>query len=82
VNFVLTSSGGEVFYRLTSANVGKKLAVILDGRVRASATIREPIRDQVRVNGFSERETKSLAFVLRTGSLPVRLEVVSLQALE
>lgn len=80
VNFVLTSSGGEVFYRLTSANVGKNLAVILDGRVRASAKIREPIRDQVRVNGFSEAESQNLALVLKTGSLPVRLEVVSQQA--
>jgi len=82
VNFVLTSSGGEVFYRLTSTNVGKNLAVILDGRVRASAKIREPIRDQVRVNGFSELEMQNLALVLKTGSLPVRLEVVSQQALK
>ncbi|MGA2639840.1 MAG: hypothetical protein ABSG21_02920 [Spirochaetia bacterium] len=82
VNFVLTTEGGEVFYRLTSANVGKHLAVILDGRVRASAMIREPIRNEVRVAGFSEPETRNLALVLKTGSLPVRLEVVSQQALK
>jgi preprotein translocase subunit SecD len=81
VNFVLTSSGGEVSYRLTSINVGKNLAVILDGRVRGSAKIQEPIRDQVRVAGFSGQEAQNLALVLKTGSLPVRLEIVSLQAL-
>ena len=40
------------------------------------------IRDQVSVRGFSEREARSLALVLKTGSLPVRLEVVSQQLLK
>jgi preprotein translocase subunit SecD len=44
--------------------------------------IREPIRNEVRVAGFSEPETRNLALVLKTGSLPVRLEVVSQQALK
>ena len=82
VNFTLTPAGGEVFYRLTSANIGRLLAVVLDNRVRASAKIEEPIRDQVSVSGFSEREARSLALALKTGSLPVRLEVVSQQVLK
>jgi preprotein translocase subunit SecD len=82
VNFTLTPSGGEAFYRLTSANVGRRLAVILDNRVKASATIQEPIRDQVSVKGFSAQEARNLALVLKTGSLPVRLEVISQQVLK
>jgi len=73
VNFILTSAGGETFYKLTSANVGKRLAVAL-------ATIQEPIRDQVRVNGFTVAEATDLALTLRTGSLPVPLEITSQQA--
>jgi preprotein translocase subunit SecD len=81
VNFILTSAGGETFYKLTSANVQKRLAVSLDNKVKAQATIQEPIRDQVRVNGFTVSEATDLALTLRTGSLPVPLEITSQQAI-
>jgi preprotein translocase subunit SecD len=81
VNFILTSQGGEIFYKLTSANVSKVLAVALDNKVKAQATISEAIRDQVRVTGFKEEEARDLALVLRTGSLPVPLEIISQQAI-
>lgn len=81
VNFILTSQGGEIFYKLTSANVNKVLAVALDNKVKAQATISEAIRDQVRVTGFKEEEARDLALVLRTGSLPVPLEIISQQAI-
>jgi preprotein translocase subunit SecD len=81
VNFILSPSGGEQFYKLTSANVGKVLAVALDNKVKAQATINEPIRDQVRVTGFKEDEARDLALVLRTGALPVPLVIISQQAI-
>ena len=81
VNFVLSSAGGETFYKLTSANVGKRLAVALDDKVKAQAVIQEPIRDQVMVNGFTVNEATDLALTLRTGSLPVPLEITSQQAI-
>lgn len=81
VNFILTAQGGETFYKLTSANVSKVLAVALDNKVKAQATISEAIRDQVRVTGFKEEEARDLALVLRTGSLPVPLEIISQQAI-
>ncbi len=81
VNFILTAQGGEIFYKLTSANVDKVLAVALDNKVKAQATISEAIRDQVRVTGFREDEARDLALVLRTGSLPVPLEIISQQAI-
>ncbi|NCC66556.1 MAG: protein translocase subunit SecD, partial [Spirochaetia bacterium] len=39
VNFQLSSVGGDIFYKLTSTNVGKTLAVVMDGKVKAMATI-------------------------------------------
>ncbi|MGA2974266.1 MAG: protein translocase subunit SecD [Spirochaetia bacterium] len=81
VNFVLTAAGGETFYKLTSANVGKRLAVALDNKVKAQATIQSAIRDQVAVNGFSANEASDLALTLRTGSLPVDLSITSQQAI-
>ncbi len=57
------------------------LAVALDNKVKAQATIQEPIRDQVRVSGFKLDEANDLALTLRTGSLPVPLEITSQQAI-
>ena len=79
VVFNLSPAGGETFYKLTSANVGKQLAVALDNKVKAQATIQEPIRDQVSVRGFKIEEATDLALTLRTGALPVPLEIISQQ---
>jgi len=80
VNFFLTNEGGEIFYKLTSENVEKTLAVVLGDKVKAQARIAEPIRESVRVTGFTKEEASDLALVLRTGALPVPLEVVNSQA--
>jgi preprotein translocase subunit SecD len=80
VIFVLTGEGGEIFYKLTSDNVEKTLAVVLGDKVKAQARIAEPIRESVRVTGFDAEEAGDLALVLRTGALPVPLEVVNFQA--
>jgi preprotein translocase subunit SecD len=81
VNFVLTAAGGDTFWKLTSANVGKRLAVALDDKVKAQATIQTAIRSQVAVNGFALNEANDLALTLRTGSLPVPLDITSQQAI-
>ncbi|MBN1834860.1 MAG: protein translocase subunit SecD [Spirochaetales bacterium] len=80
VNFFLTGEGGDLFYKLTSENVGKSMAVVLGDKVKAQARIAEPIRDAVRVTGFDAEEANDLALVLRTGALPVPLEVINQQA--
>ena len=79
-NFQLDKDGGEIFYKMTSANVGKTMAVVLDDKVKAGARISEPIRDSVRMTGFSAEEATNLALVLRTAALPVELSPVNTQA--
>jgi preprotein translocase subunit SecD len=81
VNFFLTSEGGDIFYKFTSDNVNRTLAVVLGDKVKAQARIAEPIRDAVRVTGFEREEADDLALVLRTGALPVPLEVINQQAI-
>jgi preprotein translocase subunit SecD len=80
VLFNLDGTGGEIFYNLTSENKGKVLAVVLDDRVKAQATIQDAIRDRVQVTGFSTDEATDLALVLKTGALPVPLEIISQEA--
>ncbi len=80
-NFVLDKSGGELFYALTSANVGKSLAVLLDDRVKSYARIQEPIRESVRITGFNADEAQNLATLLRSAALPISLSVENQQAI-
>jgi preprotein translocase subunit SecD len=81
VTFMLDSEGGEIFYRLTSANVGRPLAIVLDGRVKSQATIQTAIRDAVRLTGFGQEEANNIALTLRTAALPVELEVANQQSI-
>jgi preprotein translocase subunit SecD len=80
VNFFLTGEGGEIFYKLTSNNINRTLAVVLGDKVKAQARISTEIRDAVQVTGFDRDEADDLALVLRTGALPVPLEVINQQS--
>ena len=81
VTFMLDSEGGEIFYRLTSANVGRLMAIILEDRVKSQATIRTAIRDAVSLEGFGAEEANNIALTLRTAALPVELDVVNQQSI-
>ncbi len=80
VNFQLDSLGGDIFYKLTSTHVGDTMAVVMDGKVKAMATINEGIRSSVQISGFDAEEAADLAIVLRTAALPIELVVSSQQA--
>jgi preprotein translocase subunit SecD len=80
VNFQLDSSGGELFYKLTSTNTNKRLAVVMDKKIKAQATISEAIRNSVRMSGFSADQAADLAIVLKTAALPISLDVANQQA--
>ena len=59
------------FERFTEANIGNRLAVVLDNQIRSVATIQSKISDQGRItNVGTEQEASDLALVLRSGSLP------------
>ena len=79
INFTLDREGGEIFFQLTSANVNKTLAIVLDDKVKAGATISEPIRESVQMRGFDRQDATDLSIVLRTAVLPVELLVISQQ---
>jgi preprotein translocase subunit SecD len=77
VIFTLDTEGGDLFFRLTSANQNKILTVVMDDKIKTAARINEPIRSQVRITGFDQTEANALALVLRTAAMPVDLEVKS-----
>jgi preprotein translocase subunit SecD len=79
INFQLDSEGGEIFFQLTSANREKTLAIVLEDRVKAGARINDAIRENVQMSGFNRDEAEDLSVVLRTGAMPVNLQVISQQ---
>lgn len=81
VVFNLDKEGGDIFYALTSANVDKTMAVVLDDRVRSGARISGPIQANVKITGFDAEEASNLALILRSAALPVELVVESQQAI-
>jgi SecD/SecF fusion protein len=79
VNFTLTKEGGRRFARLTGANIGKPLAITLDGRVESAPTIQSKIRDQgvITMGGATSfDEAVDLAIVLRAGALPAPVKII------
>ena len=81
INFRLDREGGDIFFKLTSENTKKTLAIVLDDKVKAMATISEPIRESVQMSGFDRQEANDLALVLRTAAMPVDLVVDNQQAI-
>lgn len=78
VNIAFDTQGGAKFAKLTRENVGKPFAIILDGKVLSAPNINEPILGgQAQIAGsFTPETANSLAIALRSGALPVPLEVV------
>jgi preprotein translocase subunit SecD len=71
VNFFLTHEGGEIFSQVTGDNVGKGLAIILDGTVVTAPNIKSQIGDTGLIEGsFTRQEVEDLSTVLRSGALP------------
>jgi preprotein translocase subunit SecD len=78
VSITFDAQGGQRFAKLTSENVGKPFAIILDGKVISAPNINEPIiGGQAQISGsFTTDTANQLAISLRSGALPVDLTVV------
>ncbi len=80
VNFTLTRDGAARFGRVTGANVGKQLAIVLDNRVYDAPVIQSQISDRGEITGpFTEQKVQDLALVLRSGALPASITYLSEQ---
>ena len=78
VSIDLTSRGGKVFATLTEKNVGRRMAIVLDGVVKSAPVIRERILGgSAQISGsFTHEEASDLAIVLRVGALPAPVDVI------
>ncbi len=72
------SIGAKRFDQITAANVGKRMAIVLDDTVYSAPVIRERISGgSAQISGnFTEQEATDLAIVLRAGSLPAPVRIM------
>ena len=76
VSVEFNTAGAKAFGDLTEANVGRRLAIVLDGNVHSAPQIRERIpsgRAQI-TGGFTSEDATDLAIVLRAGALPAPVQ--------
>jgi preprotein translocase subunit SecD len=78
VTLDLTRKGGIKFANVTGANVGRKLAIVLDGKVHSAPNIRQKISGGSATisGGFQvDTEARDLALMLRAGALPADVKI-------
>jgi preprotein translocase subunit SecD len=74
VSFSFNAEGARKFGKVTGENIGRQLAIILDGRVQTSPRIESRITDEGRITGnFTQEEVQNLVLILRSGALPATL---------
>ncbi|MFA5069069.1 MAG: protein translocase subunit SecD [Candidatus Omnitrophota bacterium] len=77
VSITFTKDGAVKFANVTGDNVGKRLAIVLDGNIKSAPVIREriPSGEGVIQGRFTPEEANDLAIVLRAGALPAPVNI-------
>ena len=74
----MNSDGAKQWSRITGANIGRRIAIVLDNKVHMAPQIQEKIPNGgTRIQGFANiNEAKDIAIVLRAGALPVPVQII------
>jgi preprotein translocase subunit SecD len=81
ISLVFTDEGGKLFEQITKENVGKVLAIYLDGQPISAPVIREAITGgEAQISGgFTAEDARLLVGRLNSGALPVQISLLSSQ---
>jgi preprotein translocase subunit SecD len=75
-SFTLSPDAGKKFGRYTEANIGNRLAVVLDNQIQSVAVIKGRIEDSGQIENIgTEQEASDLALKLRSGALPATIQI-------
>ncbi|MGE5197136.1 MAG: protein translocase subunit SecD, partial [Deltaproteobacteria bacterium] len=77
VNLQFNAEGAKKFAEITRDNVGRRLAIVLDGKVQTAPVIKDVISsgDAVISGRFDVEEAQDIALVLRVGALPAPMYI-------
>jgi len=83
VNLIFNDEGAKLFAAITKANVGKQVAIFLDGEIISAPTVQAEITGGTAVitGDFKIAESKLLAQRLNAGALPVAINLLSQQTI-
>ncbi len=73
VSFTLNREGARKFGDISGQNIGRQLAIILDGQVQSAPVLQGRITDRGQITGVSQQEAEDLQIKLRSGALPASL---------
>ena len=78
VSLDMNSEGSKTWSRVTGANIGKRIAIVLDNKVHMAPNIREKIPGgRTQIEGFADiNEAKDIAIILRAGALPAPVNII------
>ena len=78
VTMSMNAEGARDWARITGSNVGKRIAVVLDGYIYQAPTIQEKIPSgSTRISGMENmEESKLMEIVLKAGSLPASVDII------
>lgn len=78
VGLEFTDEGGKKFAELTMNNVGRRIAILLDGEVLTAPNVKEAITGgkAVITGQRTLQEAHELAILLRSGALPVKVNII------
>jgi preprotein translocase subunit SecD len=78
VSLDMNSEGAKTWSRVTGANIGERIAIVLDGKVHMAPNIREKISGgRTQIEGFADmNEAKDIAIILRAGALPAPVNII------
>ncbi len=81
VRLEFNDEGKDLFSQITTENVGKQIAIFLDGQPISAPVVQNPITDGVAVitGSFTVDQAKELATRLNSGALPVPIKLISQQ---
>ena len=74
VHFTLKQDAAVRFGSFTEANIGRPMAIILDGRVMSVATIQGRITDSGQITGITREEMLDQVITLKSGALPASMD--------
>ena len=78
VNLEFSDEGAQKFADATMNNVGRQIAILLDGEILTNPVVREPILGgKAEISGQRDlEEAQHLAVLLRSGALPVKVNII------
>lgn len=80
VDFTLDSKGAEIFAKITRENIGKPLAIMLDGKEQSAPVINSEISRGIgQITTNSREDAQKITNLLKSGALPVSIKILEVR---